>query len=150
MGSKSTANFLPLRAGDTHICYLPYIHSFEQCVTGLLLESKIRIGFYGGDAAKLIEDIMVLKPSWFPSVPRLFNKLYGVINSKFSALDPAVKAGLDKVIAEKIENSRKTPAVYTHPADEQCFSKIKAMLGGNVKFCLTASAPIDKGVFEFL
>ena len=35
-----------------------------------------RIGFYSGDTLKLLDDIAVLKPTLFPSVPRLFNRIY--------------------------------------------------------------------------
>jgi len=34
------------------------------------------IGFYQGDVTKLLEDLAVLQPTVFPSVPRLFNRIY--------------------------------------------------------------------------
>lgn len=148
--ANTIGDILPLRKGDTHISYLPYIHSFEQCVSGMLLDDHIRIGYYQGDAAKLIEDVMLLKPSWFPSVPRLWNRIYGIIQSKLAALPEAEKAFVDKVIQEKLENASKNPPVFTHVHDDKIFGKIKAMLGGNIKMMLTASAPLDKSVYEFL
>ena len=45
----------------------------------------MRVGFYGGDVLKLTEDARVLQPTFFPSVPRLFNKIYGKIKEKFSS-----------------------------------------------------------------
>jgi len=34
------------------------------------------VGFYQGDVTKLLEDLAVLRPTVFPSVPRLFNRIY--------------------------------------------------------------------------
>ena len=40
----------------------------------------MKCGFYGGDIIKMIsEDIPALKPTLFPSVPRLFNRIYGKV-----------------------------------------------------------------------
>jgi long-chain acyl-CoA synthetase len=35
-----------------------------------------RIGYFSGDIRKLTEDLMELKPSIFPTVPRLLNRIY--------------------------------------------------------------------------
>ncbi len=34
------------------------------------------VGFYRGDVAVLLEDIEELQPTLFPSVPRLYNRIY--------------------------------------------------------------------------
>ena len=46
---------------------------------GVAIISGMKIGFFGGDVLKLVEDIGILKPTFFPSVPRLFNRIYGKI-----------------------------------------------------------------------
>jgi len=38
-----------------------------------------KIGYYGGDHLKLLDDLAALKPTLFPSVPRLFNRIYDKI-----------------------------------------------------------------------
>jgi len=43
----------------------------------------MKVGFFGGNVLKLTEDMGVLKPTFFPSVPRLFNRIYGKIKDKF-------------------------------------------------------------------
>ena len=64
---------------DSYISYLPLAHSFEQAMFGLALTFGIKCGFFGGDILKLTEDIGVLRPTLFPSVPRLYNRIYGKI-----------------------------------------------------------------------
>jgi long-chain acyl-CoA synthetase len=38
-------------------------------------------GFYSGDPLKLLDDMQVLKPTIFCSVPRLFNRIYDKVMS---------------------------------------------------------------------
>jgi long-subunit acyl-CoA synthetase (AMP-forming) len=42
---------------DTAISYLPYGHTFEQCIFMLSLLRGFAHGYYSGDPLKLIEDI---------------------------------------------------------------------------------------------
>jgi long-chain acyl-CoA synthetase len=38
-----------------------------------------KVGFFAGNVLKLTEDMQVLKPTFFPTVPRLLNRIYGKI-----------------------------------------------------------------------
>jgi len=44
----------------------------------------MKCGFYSGDVTKLTEDMAILKPTFFPSVPRLFNRIHGQIYNGIS------------------------------------------------------------------
>jgi long-chain acyl-CoA synthetase len=47
----------------------------------------MRCGFFGGDPLKLIkEDLPTLKPTFFPSVPRVYNKIFGILNGKINEM----------------------------------------------------------------
>jgi len=61
------------------ISYLPLPHSFEQCMLGYALISGAKIGYYQGNPLKLVEDCAALQPTVFPSVPRLYNRIYASI-----------------------------------------------------------------------
>jgi len=62
---------------DSYISYLPAAHSFEQGLVGCACQYGMKIGFFGGNVLKLTEDCGILQPTFFPSVPRLYNKIYG-------------------------------------------------------------------------
>ena len=67
------------RNDDVYLSYLPLAHVMERL---FLLESmafQVQIGFFGGDVLKLKEDLIVLRPTVFVSVPRLFNRFYDAI-----------------------------------------------------------------------
>lgn len=71
---------------DIYISYLPAAHSFEQALQAIALVTGMRGGFYGGDPLKLVaEDLPALKPTFFPSVPRIYNRIYGKIQDSFNA-----------------------------------------------------------------
>lgn len=66
---------------DIVISYLPLAHSFEKCLFVTCCASGMAIGYYSGDPLKLLDDLKELRPTYFPSVPRLFNRIYDKINS---------------------------------------------------------------------
>jgi long-chain acyl-CoA synthetase len=61
------------------ISYLPLAHSFEKALFTAALLIGVSIGYYSGDPLKLLDDLAELKPNFFPSVPRLFNRIYDKI-----------------------------------------------------------------------
>ena len=72
-GCSRTIAFVP---GDIHISYLPLAHIYERVNTVSCTHFGGAIGFYSGDVAKLLDDIAVLRPTVFCSVPRLWNRIY--------------------------------------------------------------------------
>lgn len=69
-----------LNETDIYISYLPAAHSFEQALQGITYIYGVRYGFYGGNPLTLVsEDLPALQPTFFPSVPRIFNRVYGKI-----------------------------------------------------------------------
>lgn len=64
---------------DIVISYLPLAHSFEKCLFTTCCITGMAIGYYSGDPLKLLDDLKVLQPTYFPSVPRLFNRIYDKI-----------------------------------------------------------------------
>ena len=77
---------IELTNDDSIISYLPYPHSFEQCLCFFSILNGARIGYYQGDPLKLTEDCAMLRPAIFPSVPRLFNRIYGKIKERLDGL----------------------------------------------------------------
>lgn len=136
--------------GETLISYLPYTHSFEQMLFGFSIMQQCKIGFFSGDPTRIAEDCSVLKPHFFPSVPRLYNKIYSKIKGTFESATGCkrwlVNRGLASKTAAQLANGSYTSGCW----DGLVFKKTKAILGGNVRFMVTGSAPIDKTVIDFL
>ncbi|KAJ3087495.1 hypothetical protein HK102_010942 [Quaeritorhiza haematococci] len=136
---------------DVHISYLPLAHIMERVISTCVIIRGARIGFFRGDVTLLIEDLGVLRPTIFPSVPRLLNRIHDKIMAAALHSGSAVKAALfSRALAAKLENM-KTTGSLTHPLwDRLVFNKIKALLGGRIRFMLSASAPVSPDVLAFL
>ena len=63
-------------AEDVYVSYLPMPHVYEHCGFWLMTLVGGRIGVFAGDVKKLKYDMQALNPTCFPSVPRLYNKIY--------------------------------------------------------------------------
>uniref|UniRef100_A0A671MA40 Long-chain-fatty-acid--CoA ligase n=1 Tax=Sinocyclocheilus anshuiensis TaxID=1608454 RepID=A0A671MA40_9TELE len=133
---------------DVHISYLPLAHMFERVVQGVILMHGARIGYFQGDIRILMDDLTTLKPTVFPVVPRLlnrmFDKIYGQANS------PLKRHILEFAFRRK-ENEMKSGIMRRDSVwDKIIFKKVQASVGGHVRMMLTGAAPISAPVLTFL
>ena len=70
---------------DVHMSYLPASHIFERLVQTAIIMVGASMGFWQGDVKKLAIDMQALKPSIFPAVPRILNRLYDKVQTEVSA-----------------------------------------------------------------
>eukprot|EP01012_Entosiphon_sulcatum_P031550 TRINITY_DN39_c0_g1_i6.p1 TRINITY_DN39_c0_g1~~TRINITY_DN39_c0_g1_i6.p1 ORF type:complete len:693 (-),score=171.64 TRINITY_DN39_c0_g1_i6:680-2758(-) len=139
---------------DVHLSYLPLPHMFERVVQCAMWADGAAVGFYQGDTQKIMEDLQVLRPTVFPSVPRLFNKVYDKITQKVEE-----GGGLKAWMFNKGRESKTAALQKTYGAgavkssfwDTLVFQKVRAQLGlDRCRVMLTGSAPIARHVMEFL
>lgn len=62
------------------------------------------IVYYSGDVAKLKDDLALVKPTVFVSVPRLFSRFADVIQGKFKEVTGYTKTALDYAVSTKLKN----------------------------------------------
>lgn len=100
----TSANYagVPIHHDDCMISYLPLAHSFEKILFTLCLVKGVRIGYYFGDVLKLTDDCQVLKPTLFPSVPRLYNRIYDKIKSRLNELNGVRSLIANRAISSKL------------------------------------------------
>ena len=71
---------------DVHLSYLPLPHVMERLAISLITYGGGCVGFYRGDPLLLKDDLALLRPTIFISVPRLYNKFYDGIKAKIEAV----------------------------------------------------------------
>ncbi|KAI8930189.1 hypothetical protein BC831DRAFT_433354 [Entophlyctis helioformis] len=146
---KQTKNVYDFDHNDVHISYLPLAHIFERTIQAALVNVGGQVGFYQGDTLKLLDDVAELKPTIFVSVPRLYNRIYDKVLANAKAAGGIATSLFNMAYAAKKENL--THGYIKHPFwDALVFAKVRARLGGRVKYLLTGAAPISKDVIDFL
>ncbi|KAG8929631.1 hypothetical protein FRC02_005296 [Tulasnella sp. 418] len=135
--------------GASMISYLPLAHIYERVAEIVVYAIGGRIGYYSGDPLRLIEDTQILKPYWFPSVPRVLNRLYMAAMQNTKA--PGMKGALfRRALDAKLQNFNATGATTHRMWDALVFKKVRAVLGGEIGFITSGSAPISKDCLNFL
>uniref|UniRef100_A0A8C5CVT7 Arachidonate--CoA ligase n=1 Tax=Gadus morhua TaxID=8049 RepID=A0A8C5CVT7_GADMO len=133
---------------DVHMSYLPLAHMFERVVEGLLLVHGGRIGYFQGDIRLLMDDLATLKPTIFPVVPRLlnrmFDKIYGQANSSLKRW--VLGFAYRRKEAELKRGIIRRDSIW----DRLIFRKVQDSLGGRVRLMITGAAPVSPTVLTFL
>jgi len=140
---------IQLNENDCIISYLPLAHMYERIAQALCFFNGVRIGFYQGDVKLLLSDIQELKPTIFPSVPRLLTRVYDKVMAQVS--QSKIKSWIFRRALSSKEADLKRGIIKGDTIwDRTVFKKIKMVLGGNVRLITTGAAPISSKVMTFL
>ncbi|XP_053439673.1 long-chain-fatty-acid--CoA ligase 5 [Nycticebus coucang] len=133
---------------DVTISYLPLAHMFERIVQAVIYCSGAKVGFFQGDIRLLPDDMKTLKPTVFPAVPRLLNRVYDKVQNE--AKTPLKKFLLNFAVTWKFKEVQRGVIRNDSCWDKLIFRKIQASLGGKVRILVTGAAPISTPVMTFL
>jgi long-chain acyl-CoA synthetase len=142
-----------LSEGDSVYLFLPLAHAFAVLIQFVTIDLGGTIAYWEKDPQKIIPNLLEVKPTYFPSVPRMFEKIYTLANS--AAEDPeqlkqAVALGLK--VREMQRKGEDVPAELQQAfeaADEKLYANVRALFGGNIRECVTGAAPIAQEILEF-
>lgn len=76
----SSTSRISISNKDIYLSYLPMAHSLERNLFNAIIWHGSKIGIFGGDILKIKDDLAILKPTIFATVPRLFLRMYDTIN----------------------------------------------------------------------
>jgi long-chain acyl-CoA synthetase len=146
-----------IRPGMTDLLFLPLSHVFgrEEHLSGFDRGLSTVIS---PNIDHLIADLEHAQPDLFFSVPRIYEKAYAAIQARVEAGSRtrkrifrwAERVGLEA--AAHKEAGKKLPSRLRRRywlADRLVFKKIRAVLGGNLKFAITAGAPLELKILQF-
>jgi long-chain acyl-CoA synthetase len=139
----------PEEEGTIMISYLPLAHIYGRILEAYILRAGAAIGYFSGDVTRIIEDAQILQPTVFPGVPRIFNRIASLLKASIDG--PGLKGKLLRTaVAAKIANHDATGSITHAFYDRVVFRKVRAVLGGKVKFMASGSAPIRPDVLKLL
>lgn len=144
-------------ASDLQYLWLPLSHVFGK----VLLAGQIEIGFASavdGDLTKIVENLGQVKPTFMAGAPRIFEKVRARVT-----LTAQGDGGLKEKIfnwafgvgtkVSQLRQQGKQPTgilkIQHGVADKLVFHKIRARLGGNIRFFVSGSAALSSEVAEW-
>jgi long-chain acyl-CoA synthetase len=138
--------------------YLPLAHSYALLVQLGSFALGSTLAYYGGDTKQIIPELGEVKPTYLPSVPRVFEKIYTVAHGAIEAQPPeeqqraaqAIKLGVK--VRDLVNHGEPVPEELRKPfeeADEQLFKNVRAIFGGRVRQATSGAAPIAHEILEF-
>ncbi|HEY2599942.1 MAG TPA: AMP-dependent synthetase/ligase [Thermoleophilaceae bacterium] len=140
--------------GENEVIYLflPLAHAFALLIQFVSFDLGSAIAYWEKDPQKIIPNLLEVKPTYFPSVPRIFEKIYTLANS---VGDPeeirrAVEVGFE--VRQLEERGEEVPADLRAAFDdgeEKLYKNVRNLFGGRLRQAVTGAAPISKEILEF-
>jgi long-chain acyl-CoA synthetase len=145
------------RPGDVAVLFLPLAHVFARLVHYVAPSTPITIAFVP-DVRAVARALEEVRPTVFPSVPRLYEKVHATVRGTFDQATGHRRALVDWALRVGYRASRFRQEGRPYPpalalqfrlADRLVFSKVKARLGGRVRTIVSGGAPLAREVAEF-
>jgi long-chain acyl-CoA synthetase len=147
-----------LEPGRTTYLYLPLAHSFALLIELLSFEVGGVLAYWERDPLKIIPNLSDVRPHYFPSVPRIFEKIYTAATSKAQKAGGIQKAIFDWAVGvgrrvRELEREGRTPwpplRIQHEIADRLVLSNIRNLFGGRIVEAVTGAAPINPEILRF-
>ncbi|MGO9322072.1 MAG: AMP-dependent synthetase/ligase [Solirubrobacteraceae bacterium] len=138
--------------------YLPLAHSYALLIQLAVFDLGGTLAYFGGDTKQIVPELLEVKPTYLPSVPRVFEKIYTLAHGVIEAQPPEERKRAQEAIAlglkvrDMINRGEPVPEELKAPfeeADEKLFKNVRAIFGGNVRHATSGAAPIAREILEF-
>jgi long-chain acyl-CoA synthetase len=157
MCEESAAANDVLAKDDVLLLFLPLAHNFGRLVHLLGPHLGFTIAFCP-DPLRAAEALVAVRPTVFPSVPRVYEKIHTAVSAGLDAetgakrkiVDWALRVG--KRVSELRQEGKRVPAglaAQHRLADRLVYSKVKDRLGGRLRVGISGGAPLAKEILEF-
>jgi long-chain acyl-CoA synthetase len=152
----SVSQIIQPKEDDVIFAWLPFAHIFGRLIIFYSAYNAVSVA-YAESLAKIIENIKDIRPTLFPSVPRIYEKAYERIRASASSSPLKAKIfefaqKIGEIYVEYLRNSEEPPPhillLYKF-ADALVFSKIREVFGGRIRLCISGGAAIRPEIAKF-
>jgi long-chain acyl-CoA synthetase len=133
--------------------YLPLAHAFALTVQLASFDVGTGIVYFSGDTNQIIPELMQTQPTYLPSVPRIFEKIYALALAMApdeQQLKDAVKLGVE--VRQRRRRGEDVPQQMIEAydrAEEALYGKVRGLFGGRIDKAVSGAAPISADILEF-
>ncbi|MGO9319272.1 MAG: AMP-dependent synthetase/ligase [Solirubrobacteraceae bacterium] len=138
--------------------FLPLAHVLARVAQTVVIDVGGTLVYWGGDTARIAEEITQAELTHFVAVPRIYEKMHTAILSAVESRGPlarllfswALEVGRRARVAERAGRRRgPLAAARLRVADRVGLAKVRALFGPHLKLALVGAAPIDHELLEF-
>ncbi len=144
---------------DLFLSWLPLCHIFERMAGLYATLARCVTIAYAENFEAVPANALELRPTVMTGVPRFYEKFYARVMEAARAHPPPMKRLFDWALAcgvgvARARFARRRPAPWLalqhRLADRLILSRIRARVGGRLRFCVSGSAPLAPHVMEFM
>jgi long-chain acyl-CoA synthetase len=148
---------IAVRTDDLMLSFLPLSHTLERSIGYYLPIIAGSAVAFARSIPLLAEDLLTVKPTILVSVPRIFERVHGRIRETLAAAPPikqtlfarAIDVGWQAFLHAQ-GRAPWSPGLLLHPAlDHLVGAKIRAKLGGRLRFAISGGAPLPAEIGRF-
>jgi long-chain acyl-CoA synthetase len=138
--------------------YLPLAHSYALLIQLAAFDLGSTLIYFGGDTKQIVPELIETKPTYLPSVPRIFEKAYTLAHSAIEAQSPEEQERAQGMIElgmkvhDLMARNEAIPQELQKPfeeAEETLFKNVRAIFGGRIRHGTSGAAPIAREILEF-
>jgi long-chain acyl-CoA synthetase len=140
---------------ETTYLFLPLAHAYALLIQLVNFDVGTTIAYYGGDTLQIVTELQETRPTYLPSVPRIFEKIYTLaLGSQPPEVQEKMQAAaaLGVKVRDMQVRGEEVPAALQAPfaeAEEQLFKNVRSIFGGRLRQAVSGAAPIAKEILEF-
>ena len=154
--SRNAKAALPevVNPGTCTVLFITLAHVFARFIAVMCVDAGVKVG-HQPDTSKLVPAMQSFKPTFLLAVPRVFEKVYNSSEqtAESGGRGKIFRKAADVAIAHsKALDAGKVPlglALQFALYDRLVLSKIRAALGGRVKYAVSGSAPLGLRLGHF-
>jgi long-chain acyl-CoA synthetase len=131
--------------------FLPLAHVFAQIVMFATMYRGGALAYFGGDMAAIVPELAEVQPTFLPSVPRIFEKIYTFVTAAVppEQLSQAIALGLEVRRRKAVGEPVPPEMAAAFEQVDAMFAKVRAVFGGRLVQALSGAAPISREVLQF-
>jgi long-chain acyl-CoA synthetase len=138
--------------GDVVYLFLPLAHALALIIQFVVLDCGATLAYWEKDPQKIVANLMELQPTFFPSVPRIFEKIHALAMSSGDRdqLEQATRVGLAvRQARERGEPVSEQLQAAFDRAEQAVYANVRNLFGGRLRQAVTGAAPIAREILEF-
>lgn len=132
------------------LLFLPLAHVFARIIQFACLEKGAVLG-YARSREHLPDDLQAVQPRFLLGVPRVFEKIHETATEQASGISGRIFELAEDVALElATEEPGPVTRLKAHLADLLVYRRVRASLGGQVRYALSGGGPISDELVHFL